>query len=122
MGQHQMPLPDLVVQSGQTISNILLATGAPTAPNMVTTGDGFRDADSITIFAPDTLPETATVNVDSAEAGVNMDPLQRGGADVTIAAGKAVTIELLSIKALEIVLSGAAGATRTFKVVKNVWV
>lgn len=122
MGQHQMPLPDLVVQSAATDSNVLLATGAPIAPEMATTGDGFRDADAITIFAPDTLPEVATVHVDSAETAVNFNPLQRGGADVTIAAGKAVTIELISFKALKIVLGGAAGATRTFKVNKSVWV
>lgn len=122
MGLHQMPLPDIVVQPAATDSNILLSAGAPTAPNMVTTGDGFRDADSITIFAPDTLPETATVHVDSAESAVNFDPLQRAGVDVAIGAGKAVTIELISFKALKIVLSVGAAATRTFKVVKGVWI
>ncbi len=122
MSQHTFPLPDLVVANAATDSNVLLERGAPTAPNMATTGDGFRDSDSITIHAPDTLPETATVHVDSAEVAVNFNPLQRGGADVTIPVGKSVTIDLISFKALKIVLSVAAGAQRTFKVTKGVWV
>lgn len=122
MGMHQMPLPDLVIASAGTDSNILLSAGAPTAPNMATTGDGFRDADSITIFAPDTLPETVTVHVDSAESAVNFNPLQRGGADVVIAAGKAVTIELISFKALRLISGVGTAATRTFKVIKGVWI
>lgn len=121
MGQHQFPLPDLVIPSGQTDSNVLLATGRPTAPAMATSGDGFRDADSITISAPDTLPETVTVHVDTDESAVNFNPLFRG-ADVTIGAGKAVTIDLISFRALKLVAGAGVAAERRFEVNKAVWV
>jgi hypothetical protein len=122
MSLHVIALPDLVIPNAGTDSNILLAHGLPTAPNMATTGDGFRDADSITIFAPDTLPETVTVQVDSSETAVNFNPLFRGAADVTVPAGKAITIELLSFKALKVVAGAGVAAQRTFKVNKNVWI
>lgn len=121
MSDHVFPLPDLVVASGQTLSNILYADGLISGG--VTSGDGFRDARSITIHAPDTLPEVATVHVDSSKTATpnNFNPLQRGTTpvDVTVPQAESVTIELLSIAALRIVLGGAAGATRTFKVTKQ---
>lgn len=123
MSQHVFALPDLVIPNTQTDSNVLYAAGAPTAPNMATTGDGFRDADSITIWGPDTLPETVTVHVDSTEPqATNFNPLSRGGSDVTIPAGKAFTIELISFKALKLVAGVGVAAQRTFKVTKTVWV
>jgi hypothetical protein len=88
---------------------------------MVSSGDGYRDADSITVFSPDTLPETVTLHVADVEGG-NFNPLSRGGADVTFAAGKASTLELISWKAMKLVASGAVGAERRFKVNKSVWV
>lgn len=119
MSRHSFPLPDIVVASGQTASNALLERGAPVAPNMASTGDGFRDADAITIEAPAVLAEVATVQVAEAEVGGTFNALQRAGADVTIAAAKAITIEGISFKALRINLGGAAAATRTFKVTKG---
>lgn len=122
MSLHHFSLPDLVIPNGQTESNVLLAHGLVVG-SMVTTGDGFRDADSITIHPPDTLPETVTVHVDSSEPGAtNFSPLQRGGVDVTVPAGKATTVELISFKAMKLVASGATGGIRTFKVNKAVWV
>lgn len=122
MSQHIFPLADLVVASGQTDSNVLSSDGA--IVDMAHSGDGFRDASYITIFAPDTLPELATVYVDSGLPGapVNFNPLQRAGADLTVPAGKAVTVDGVSFRAIRITLGGAAGATRTFKVNKGVWV
>jgi hypothetical protein len=121
MSQHVLPLPDLVILNAATDSNVLLASGLPTAPNMATTGDGFRDADFVTIHAPDTLPETVTLHVDSSEAAVNFNPLYRGGADVTIPAGKAVTIDELAFRAMKLVSGVGVAAQRTFKVTKTVW-
>lgn len=123
MSRHNFPLPDLVVASGQTLSNALLDRDAPVAPAMTTGGFGFRDADAITIEAPAVLAEVATVQVAEAEVGGTFDALQRGGppgVDVTIAAGKAITISDISFKAIRISLGGAAAATRTFKVTKGV--
>lgn len=122
MSLHVFDLPDLVIANGQTDSNILTASGAPTAPNMASTGFGYRDADSITIFGDDTLPETVTVHTSNLESGGDFDPLSRGGVDVTIPAGKSITIELLSFKALKLVAGVAVAGARTFKVNKNVWI
>lgn len=123
MGQHMFALPDLVIPNGTALSNVLTATGAPTAPNMATDGAGFRDADSISIAAPATLPEATTVQVSMDESGAEgWHNLVRGGADVTIAAGKAVTVELISFKAIRLSAGGNVAAQRTFKVTKGVWV
>lgn len=123
MSLHIITMPDMVIPNAGTDSNIAYASGSPTAPNMVTTGDGFRDADSITIYAPDTLPETVTVQVDSTEpAATNFNPLQRGGADVTVPAGKAVTVDSISFRAMKLVSGVGAAAQRTFKVTKAVWI
>lgn len=122
MSQHQMALPDLVVEAAATTSNDLKAEDRD-ATTGVASGSGFRDADSITIHAPDTLTEVATVHVAEAETGGNFNALQRpAGTDVVIGVGDSVTIDGISFKALRIVLDGAAGATRTFKVTKSVWV
>lgn len=103
-------LDDLVVASGQTASNSLLA------------GRDYRDADSITLFGPAVLAEVATVQVGPDEdTGGVWSALSRGGADVTVAAGKAVTIELPSFRRVRINLGGAAAADRTFGVNKGFW-
>lgn len=121
MSLHILDLPDLVIANGQTDSNVLFAADLP-AGSMVTTGNGFRDADSITIHPPDTLPEATVVNVDNSEpVATNFSPLQRGGGDLTLPAGKAVTIELISFKAIKLV-AAAVGAERRFKVNKAVWI
>lgn len=122
MSGHTFPLPDLVVPSGQVNSNTLLSAGAPVAPNMATDGFGFRDADFITIYGPATLPEVAAVQVAEAEVGGTPVTLRRNGADVTVVAGRAETIDGISFKAIRIALGGAAAATRTFRVTKGLWV
>lgn len=122
MSQHQISLPDLVIASGQTDSNVLKSEDR-NATTGIASGDGFRDADSISIHAPDTLPEAITVHVDNAESAVNFNPLQRpAGTDVTIVAGKTITISDIAFKALKLVAGAAVGAARTFKVTKVVWV
>lgn len=108
MSSHVVPLDDIVVASGQTASNVLTAR------------THYRDADSITFFGPATLPETATLQSSDTEDGSSgWFNVSRGGVDVTIPAGKAVTLELPSFRAIRVLLSGAAGATRTFKVNKG---
>lgn len=110
MSGQVVSLTDLVVSNGQTLSNALIASR------------DFRDADSLTLFAPGTLPETATVQVgyDEDTAGT-WYPLFRSGADVALPAGKAITIELPSFRRLRISLSGAAGADRTIRITKGFW-
>src|SRR5258708_3504457 len=120
MSRHSFPLPDLVVGTGVALSNVLTEGGAPVAPAMTTDGNGFRDADSITIEAPAVLAEVATIQVAEKEVGGAFNNLQRAGADVTVAAGKAITIADISFKALQISLGVVAAATRTFKVTKGV--
>jgi hypothetical protein len=98
-----------VIASGQTESNAFLASR------------DFRDADSITIWGPDTLPESVTVHVADNEAPAASDyaALSRGGADVTIPANKAITVELPSFRAMKLVAGAAVGAERRFKVNKG---
>lgn len=110
MSGQTVSLNDLVVSAGQTLSNALLS------------GRDFRDADSLTIFGPGGLAETATVQVgpDEDTAG-SWFALSRNGVDVTIGAGEAVTIELPSFRRLRLSLNVAAAATRTFGVNKGFW-
>lgn len=120
MSLHTLSMPDMVIPNGATESNVLTASGLA-AGEMVSSGDGYRDAESITFFAPDTLPETVTLYTADVPGG-NFNPLQRAGADVTFPAGKSITVDSLSFKAMKLVAGGAVGAIRTFKLNKSVWI
>ena len=82
----------------------------------------YGDAESITIYAPATLPEAGTIQVNDKDDGSgNWVTLQIAGADATPpAAGKAKTFgrELTTVNAWRIVLAVVA-ADRTFKVTKQ---
>lgn len=73
-------------------------------------------AASITIKAPAALTAVVTVQVAMTEPSADADfvNLQQGGADLTIAAGKAVTITHLGAKDLRLISAGAEGAQRDF--------
>lgn len=111
MSSHVARLQDMVIPSGQTDSNVLLAHR------------DFSDADGITIFSPNVMPETVTVyvaGVDNPAAG-DFRALQRNDLDFVLAAGKAETIALLPYKAIKLVASAAVAADRTFNVDKLFW-
>lgn len=103
----------------QAIASLVVANGA-TASNVLRAGRDFRDADSLTLFGPNGLAEVATVQVsyEDSDNPTAWFALSRGGADVTVAANKAITVELPSFLAVRILLGGAAGAERTFRVNK----
>ena len=94
-------IPDLVILSGATESGALSGI--------------FENARAITIWSPDTLPETVTVH-SAPESTADFDPHQSGGADITLPAAKATTIDLAgTIGSLKLVAGGAVAADRTFK-------
>lgn len=109
MSLHQIPITDLVIPNSGTASNVLLASNE------------FRDSDAITIYGPNGLIEATRVQVSYTETNPVWFDLQRSGADVTIVADEAETVELISFLALRLA-SALTGAERTFKVTKAVWV
>lgn len=113
MSRHVFPLPDLVIPIGTAESNVIYD---------YLDGDGFRDASDITVFGPDTLPETVEVQVDSSRTATNFNPLNNEvGAVINVPPGEAIAIEGTAYKALKLVsTSGNVAATRTFKVNKSV--
>ena len=116
MSYHTIALPDLVIANGATDSNILYAQ-----PH-------FRDADTIKLYGPTVMPETVTVYV--SPVGSEASPPAAGdwrvlvndsGANVTVPAGKAISIDLPSYGAIKLVASGAVAAARTIAATKGMW-
>ena len=107
MSGHVSIVTSFVIESGQTESNTLTATD-------------FRDADSLSIFAPTTLPETVTLQAapNSSPVAADWVDVDRGG-DVTMVAGAVKTIELPAFMALRLRAGVAVAATRTFPVNKG---
>jgi hypothetical protein len=69
---------------------------------------------SVTVFAPATVTGTITIQVKPNPAAADWTTLQSAGADVTIAAGKAVTLSSIPFGDMRIHSSGAEGAERVF--------
>lgn len=67
----------------------------------------------LTVIDPATLPETVTVQVSHRPDGAFV-ALQRSGADVTLPAGKAVTISDLNVGALRLSSGTNVAADRVF--------
>lgn len=93
---------DLVIESGQTVSSETLGESL------------LRYARGVTLFSPDTLPETVTIEV--TDDGTNWVTLQSGAVDIELPAGKATVVTVLSSRGLRLVAGGAVGADRTFGV------
>lgn len=108
--------------SGQIVSmgTLSIAAGQTDSAALLATRD-FREADSISIFAPAVLPETVTLQGAPNESPAAGDwmTVSRGGADVSVPAGKVVTIELPSFKALRLHAGGAVAAQRDFPMNKG---
>ena len=69
---------------------------------------------AIALQAPGTLPETITVQV-SLDGGTNFAALQSPpGTDVTIAAGKAIVIDVGGFDAFRLQAGASVGADRVF--------
>jgi hypothetical protein len=96
-------LPDLVIANGAQNSNVL---GRQSLAEM----------DAITLFAPAVLAEVVNPQVSPKDGSVDADfvNLQVAGADVVIAAGKAVELTDVAWKEFRLRATGAVAAQRTF--------
>lgn len=68
----------------------------------------------VTIQAPGTLPEVATIQISLNDGTAYADWQSPPGTDITVAAGKAITIDFVAYDKLRIELDGAAGDERVF--------
>lgn len=91
----------LTIESGQTLSNTLGRSE-------------LERVQDIGIFAPDTLPETVTVQVAADEALTEWCDLQSAGADVVAAAGKCTVISHSPFFGLRLSAGAAVAADRAF--------
>lgn len=98
----------------------LVIPNAGTESNMLTVND-LRDAESIAIFAPATLPEAVRVQIANVKAPVAADwrDLDEGAGDIVIAAGQARILDFLSFQAIRLLSGVAVAAERIFNVNKT---
>ena len=94
------------------MGNLVIASSGTTTPERTAKAD-YGDAENIVIFAPATLTGTVTVEVSDVPGGTFV-PLQSGGADVTLPAGKATTITEVGFPAMRFKSGSAEAAARTF--------
>lgn len=95
-------LTDLVIANGGTTSNVLDRAD-------------YRFMDEFLIGAPSALTGTITVEV-SLDEGTTYHTLTSAGADINIAASKAVVIGAGGWDKLRLKSSGAEGGERTFEI------
>ena len=108
-------LPAIIIGSGQTTSSAI---------------GGFDDSEALAIWAPGTLTGTITLQIaperQATEGGTSSvqtwATLQSGGVDITLSAGKALTITDIAFRQLRLVSTSAEGAERSFKVLKQIMV
>lgn len=104
----------------EVLSNLIIANAA-TASGLLS-ADQFGRYESLTIYAPAALTGTVTLQVlgdpDADETdGASWRALQSPpGTDITVPAGKAITISPLNALAIRLLSSGSEGAERTFRV------
>ncbi len=72
----------------------------------------FSELLAVGFKGPDTLAETATIEVNMKKGG-GFGPLQSGAADIVITAGDVVMVYPIAFAELKVVLSGSA--TKTFE-------
>jgi len=111
------------------LKNFLIGNGTTTS-NAI---GGFEDAEALVIYAPAALTGTVTLQVapdreaserdqsGAAAAAIVWATMQSGGSDITIPAGKALTLTDIGFRQMRLVSGSAEGADRTFKVSKQVY-
>jgi len=98
----------------------LVVTNGTAASNAVPAKANYSDAETLTIFAPSTLDAgTNTLEVEPTETGTSFVTLQSGGADINIAAGKAVVLTEIAWKQIRVKCGNNQTADRTFQMVKQ---
>ena len=90
----------LTISSGQTVSNEAVIGGWLKACG---------------VFAPGTLPETVSIQLEPTQDGSNWTILQSAGTDVTIQAGRALMIMEGAFKKLRMQAGWAVAADRVFQ-------
>lgn len=95
------------------IVHVLTIPSGQTASNAVVIGGWLR---ACSIFAPGTLPETVTVQIEPTATGTDFKTLRSGAADVEVPAGKAVIIMEGVYKQIRLLAGGAVAADRVFSV------
>lgn len=96
----------------EVVQTVTILSGATESNGLVL--GGFLKACSV--FAPSTLPETVSVQLEPTRDGVEWRTLQSGGTDVTIPAGKVAMILEGAFKKLRLLSGAAVGADRVFQV------
>lgn len=106
-------LASLTIVSGQTTGTAI---------------GGLDDSEAFTIYAPASLTGNITMQVspdrqvsEGGPASAAWSTLQSGGVDITLTAGKALTITDVAIRQLRLVSDVAEGADRTFRITKQVY-
>jgi len=101
--------------------------------NGTTTGsqvEGFDDAESVSIWAPSALTGAITLQASPdvpedaggpTAANATWGTMQSGGADITIAANKMLTLTDITFRRLRMISGSSEGADRTFKITKQVY-
>lgn len=90
---------------------------------------GFDDAEALVIYAPATLTGTITLQVaperEASEGGTSTAQswatMQSGGVDITLPAGKALTLTDIAFRQLRLVSGSAEGGDRAFRVTKQIY-
>jgi hypothetical protein len=81
----------------------------------------FGNTEQITVYGPAALTGAVKIEVSQKYGSGVWSTLSKGGADVTVAAGKATTIEFPGgIQDMRFTSAGAEGAARQFDVVFNI--
>ncbi len=98
-------------------ATLTIANGTSTSNSMALEAEGARRALTALILAPAVLDAlTFTVEV-SEKPGGTFRTLRSGGTDVTLAAGKADVVTILTAGELRIKASGNVAANRAFDVI-----
>ncbi len=105
MAQYICALPAMVIVSASSYSNAISL---------------FDDATALTIYSPDTLTGTVTIETEPTSTGATFVTLQSGGADVTLPAGKATVINKVGWKQMRLASAASEASARTFPVTKSV--
>lgn len=107
MGEFLPRTFDLIIASGQTLSN-----------EHRTGEDGYRGPMTITIIAPDILPESVKFQICGAK--LRYVDQQSNGTDITFGAGKSITIVIANACGIRLKASVPAGGDRLFEILWNV--
>lgn len=106
-------LKDLTILNGQTTGTVV---------------GGFEDAEALCIWAPAALTGTITIQVaadrEASEGGSTSQTwgtMQSGGSDITLPAGKVLTLTDIAFRQMRLISGSAEGSDRTFKVAKQVY-